>query len=131
MEMIFSAREDAKQPASPEPVSNEMERKIQGISQMNQQFTQDIPLSSSDRMGEYLYSLGTTGLMDFNSNRGNTRNDQDIQVPNQQIVYMDSMFQNSMDNQLQNQARPSTGQDESYTQVENDTKVLDLKQKQN
>lgn len=83
MEMIFSAREDSKQPASPEPVSYELERKIQSISQMNQQYTQDIPLSNSDRMGEYIYSLGSTGVMDINSNRLNGRNDQEAPAAHQ------------------------------------------------
>ena len=83
MEMIFSAREDSKQPASPEPVSYDTERRIQSISQMNQQFTQDIPLSSTDRMGEYLHSLGNTGLMNLHTTGLNTRNEQDIQADGQ------------------------------------------------
>ena len=40
------------------------------------------------------------------------------------------MFQNSMDNQLQNQAQASTGHNDSYTH-ENDTKIIDLNQKHN
>ena len=42
---------------------------------------------------------------------------------------MDSMFQNSLDNQPVNQVQPSSGRNESYTQPENDTKVLDLNPK--
>ena len=50
---------------------------------MNQQYTQDIPLSNSDRMGEYIYSLGSTGVMDINSNRLNGRNDQEAPAAHQ------------------------------------------------